>query len=253
MTGYEDCYRIKLPKRLPKILRIDGKAFHTFLKNAKKPYDPAVMGIMTKAAKEVMFEIGGTARMAYIQSDECSILINDALELTTQAWFDNNLQKIVSVAASIFTGEFNNKYAPLKDMCSEYINATPAAFDARLFVLPDITEVNNYFVWRQQDAIRNSVQQFGRATFSHSQLDEKSCPEIIQMLADNGVDYYSEASWKRRGLVVTRHEMDENIPLFQEDTSYIGLRYNPPKEEETVSDVASISDENVGQPAGETP
>lgn len=238
MKVYEDVSRLKLPRRIPKIIRIDGKAFHTFLKNAIKPYDLSVMQAMIESASVLISEIGGSARCAYIQSDECSILLNDAISNDSQPWFDNNIQKIVSVSSSIFTGAFNNSYALTRG------SLEPAAFDARIFLLPDLIEVNNYFIWRQQDAIRNSIQQFGRAHFSHSELHGKSGPEIKEMLKGIGLDYDIQAPWKRRGVVVSKAGVNDDIPLFQEDKVFISSYYTPivsedpelPKEENNIND-----------------
>ncbi len=231
MKRYEDCYRAKLPKRVPKIIRIDGKAFHTYLKDARRPYDPSVAGSMMAAANIVMTEIGGTARMAYIQSDECSILLNDALDVNTEAWFDNNIQKIASVSASIFTAAFNDSYS-VDVPFGEY---SFALFDARVFILPDITEVCNYMIWRQQDATRNSIQQYGRHYFSHGDLLNKSCDEIQNMLMTKHEFNWNDApTWTKRGMVagkwVGHLNNDYEIPIFTQDREYITSKFYPPPE-----------------------
>lgn len=246
MKAYEDVSRIKLTKRVPKVIRIDGKAFHTFLKNADKPYDRKVLVSMSCAAGAVMESIGGTARLAYIQSDECSILLNDALTLNTEAWFDNNVQKIVSVAASTFTAYFNSMY----DWFSPPDGDRPelAMFDARVFQLPDETEVNNYFIWRQKDAVRNSIQQFGRAHFSHNQLQGISNETIKEWLAAAGHPFEAEASWKRQGIIIHNDKIIEETPLFWEDKNYISDLFNPPEEEGSET---SINDKTTDGAPGE--
>lgn len=221
MKAYEDIYRIKLMKRVPLIIRIDGKAFHTFLKNAKKPFDPSVTNAMVQAAEQVIHEIGGTARFAYTQSDECSIVINNALDLTTSAWFDNNLQKMVSVAASIFTTAFNVIY---------YIGSD-AVFDARAFVLPDINEMCNYFIWRQQDATRNSIRMHASQMFSHKALDGIS-NSIVQgmMFKKEGFNWDSAPTHHKRGTIVVRNKADYDIPIFTQDRDYLEKLYLPTPE-----------------------
>lgn len=42
MKGYEDVSRNFLTRRVPAIIRLDGKAFHTFTKGMEKPFTPAV-------------------------------------------------------------------------------------------------------------------------------------------------------------------------------------------------------------------
>jgi len=221
MKAYEDAYRIKLIKRAPKIIRIDGKAFHTFLKNADKPFDSLVMTAMRKAAEFVIKEIGGVARFAYLQSDECSILINDALTIETQPWFDNNLQKLVSVAASAFTVGFQSLYD------------VPAMFDARAFVLPDIDEVINYFIWRQNDATRNSIRMYASSYFPHSELEGVNNEQAQEMMFKvHGYNWSQDSqTWTKRGFVVTKRGVDLEIPQFTKDREYIKKLYLPNDDE----------------------
>ena len=236
MKAYEDVFRIKVTKRVPKVIRIDGKAFHTYLSDARKPYDTLVAEAMTKATASVIKEIGGTAKFAYVQSDEASIVLNDHLDLNTQAWFDNNLQKIVSVSSSIFTATFNKEFGWTRK------DTTLAFFDSRLIVLPDTNELCNYMVWRQQDAMRNSVQQYGRHYYSSNELHGKSCVEIKKMLLEtNGVDFNQLEAWTTHGYIADRNSVNTTTkevkltaaPLFTENREWIISNYNP------VADVVS--------------
>ena len=233
MKRYEDVHRLKLMPRAPKIIRIDGKAFHTYLKHAKKPYDSSVMARLNLTAIRLMKEIGGTARFAYLQSDECSIVLNDALTHETQAWFDNNVQKIASVAASIYSVTFNQLVAigpELKELLPD-----AAYFDARVFAVPDPSEMVNYFVWRQQDAIRNSIQQYGRAKYSAKELHGKSCVEIKAMLEASKSKWENEPAWTRNGVVIDASgngtNIDSDVPLFQTNRAYLLDKFYPKEEE----------------------
>src|SRR5690242_15510466 len=100
MKGYESAFKIVLPNRLPVIIRVDGKAFHTYTKGCKQPFDATFMEAMNEAALELCREVQGT-QLAYVQSDEISLLVNSYKRLKTSAWFDNQVQKMVSVAAAI--------------------------------------------------------------------------------------------------------------------------------------------------------
>ena len=125
MKGYENAYRTKLPKRLPVLLRIDGKAFHTFTKGMEKPFDEGLTNAMWETTKYLCENIQG-AKIGYTQSDEITILLTNYEKLTTESWFDNNLQKMCSVAASMATAKFNDgiqKVYPGKEF---------AMFDARV-------------------------------------------------------------------------------------------------------------------------
>src|SRR5574343_592926 len=150
---YENSYRIKLPIRLPVIIRIDGKSFHQYTKNFKRPIDERFIHIMDETAKYCCSNIQG-CQIAYVQSDEISFLLTNYKNLNTQSWFDNNLQKIVSISAGLASAFFTNfSYCVLNEK-SDLFNKI-AIFDSRAFVIPK-EEVNNYFLWRQQDATRNS-------------------------------------------------------------------------------------------------
>src|SRR5690348_14094376 len=107
-NSYENRTRYSLPRRTYTIIRIDGKAFHTYTKNLQKPFDAGLYEDIDKAIIEIMPQIQG-ADFAYTQSDEISILLTDFATTQTNAWFDGNIQKIVSVASSIMTAEFNKQ------------------------------------------------------------------------------------------------------------------------------------------------
>ena len=207
MKGYENIFRFYFTRRMPLIVRIDGKAFHSFTKGFKRPFDPLMMQAMQKTAAYLCAHIEGCA-LAYTQSDEISLLLIDYTGLDTQPWFGKNLQKIASVAASMATMAFNQAfyegyYGLLMDIATdgkgdkeERVNAAEAVyerklhtamFDARAFVLPK-EEVCNYFIWRQLDAARNSIEMVGRAHFSHSALHKKTCRDICEMLMNRVAD-----------------------------------------------------------------
>jgi tRNA(His) 5'-end guanylyltransferase len=104
--NYENRTRISLPRRSYTVIRIDGKAFHTYTKGLNRPFDRRLIEDMNATAAYLCKNIMG-AKLAYVQSDEISIVITDFEDISTQAWFDNNLQKMCSVAASMATSEFN--------------------------------------------------------------------------------------------------------------------------------------------------
>ena len=181
--NYEDRTRIALPRRTYTILRLDGKAFHTYTRGLKKPFDKDLSEDIDNAIVTIMPKIQG-AEFAYTQSDEISILLTDFEKTTTDAWFDGNLQKICSVAASLMTAEFN-KYRWTRS----HMATISAYFDCRVFTIPDRIEVMNYFIWRNNDCARNSLSMVAQANFSHSELQGKSSPEMHEMLHAKGVNW----------------------------------------------------------------
>jgi len=185
---YENRTRAMLPRRTYTIIRCDGKAFHTFTRHCQKPHDQALADAMDAAATALCQEAQGV-ELAYVQSDEISVLLTDFATIQTGAWFDGNVQKITSVSASVVTAAFN----------SAYPNHGLALFDARVFTIPDPVEVENYFIWRQNDASRNSVQGLAQAHFSHKQLHGKGQSDMHEMLHGVGVNWNDLPPYQKRG------------------------------------------------------
>jgi tRNA(His) guanylyltransferase len=191
-SQYEDRTRFFLPRRTYTILRVDGRAFHTWTRGLDRPYDTHLMQCMDAAAAALCQDIAGS-QFAFTQSDEISVLLTDFQKESSQSWFDGNIQKTVSVAASIASTAFNLHLMKLKGSSAEYeIPITKklpnAVFDARAFSIPDYIEVENYFVWRQGDARRNSVTLLASNYASPKQLHGKSEAErhdIIHAAGDN--------------------------------------------------------------------
>jgi tRNA(His) 5'-end guanylyltransferase len=227
--NYENRTRYLLPRRTYTIIRLDGKAFHTFTKDMERPYDENFMDITNLTAKFLCKEIQG-AKFAYVQSDEISILLTDFEKDTTDAWFDSNIQKMVSVAASIATAKFNQLrlkraiHDRLYD-CEfdgnmerqeiiDFIDTTKLAeFDARVFTIPDPTEVENYFIWRQKDAVRNSISMAAQSLYSHKELNGKSQSDQQEMIHEKGRNWNNMPFGFKRGRLISY------IYIFDEEQS----------------------------------
>lgn len=190
--NYENRYRMKLIRRTPVIIRLDGKAFHTVTKKCDKPYDIRFIRTMLMTTRHLMENIQG-AKCAYVQSDEISILLSDYDKIGTDAWFDYNLQKIVSVSASMASVYFSKEWG------------SDGLFDCRAFNIPK-EDVTNYFVWRQNDWMRNSVQMLGQYHFSHKELHKKKTIEVQDMLYGIGVKWHKERPIILNGAFVYRGE-----------------------------------------------
>lgn len=218
MKVYERVSKTKLMRRTPVIIRLDGKAFHTWTRQLTnvddsldiEPYGNIMHEMMRHTTLYLMSNIQN-AVFAYSQSDEISILLNDWNTLKTDQWFDGSIQKIASVSASMATASFNTSS-----------DLTPGLFDARVFNLP-VDEVANYFVWRQQDATRNSIQMLGQFYFSHKQLHGKNVSQVQDMLMmEHGVNWNDVDTRKKRGWCVTAEDgYDNEIPIFTQDRYYI--------------------------------
>ena len=226
MKTYENSYRFTLPKRMPVILRIDGCHFHTFTRGMDKPFDDKLIEAFWETCKFLGENIMG-AKLIYHQSDEISILITNYDTIQTDSWFSNNLQKMVSVSASMAAAKFNEvirKSYPDKEL---------AFFDSRAWVIPQ-DEVNNYFTWRQQDASKNSISMAAFANFAHKDLHGLSGNQLQEKLfSEKGINWDKFPTWKKRGACIIkkeylkenairrRWETDLDIPLFSKDRNYV--------------------------------
>ena len=266
MKQYEGIPRISLMRRNPVIIRIDGKNFHSFTRGFERPFDDILIKSMQETAKYLCENIQNV-KCSYQQSDEISLLLTDYENINTAAWFDYQVQKMCSIAASAATLAFNSffrnnalvkvtitdAYYKNKESYSgdwkkdrllkePYLDACTkgAMFDARCFSIPK-EEVCNYFIWRQQDAVRNSIQMVAQANFSHKQLQNKSCDELQEMLwQEKNINWNDFETVKKRGSCCTKTgkhtvidiqtgeqkerlvwEIDKDIPIFTQDRNYI--------------------------------
>lgn len=230
--NYENTYRIKLPKRMPVILRLDGKAFHTFTRSMKKPFDTDLILLMQDVTKYLLNNIQN-AVLGYTQSDEISILLMNYSKFTTESWFDNNLQKMVSISAAMASAfatlEYNRGYIYTDE--PDYIRLIQ--FDSRAFVLPE-AEVNNYFVSRQQDCQRNSIQMVAQSLYSHKSLQNLSCRDLIEKIEfDKNITkkYYDYSFVEQNGSVILKYGNPFNWDLvehiFKKDSSIVNNLLKP--------------------------
>jgi tRNA(His) 5'-end guanylyltransferase len=258
MKSYEGVAEGSLMAKSPVILRVDGKAFSTFTKGMQKPVDESLEACMLRTAESLCRGIDG-AKLAYVQSDEISILVTDWASLSTQSYFGYRTQKVVSVVASTATAAFNkeknsrNFLLRGQEVAGSYL--PPAIFDCRAFNVPP-HEVVNYFIWRQQDATRNSVSSLAQANFSHKSLQNKGSGAMQEMLfAEKGINWNDCPTGQKRGFCVVKKtqtvsrdslltppsfawkakadarggdtversywSVDEDIPVFTQDRAYI--------------------------------
>lgn len=218
MKGYENITRNYLTRRVPAIIRLDGKAFHTFTRGMVKPFDPIMTQAMQQTMKSLCENIQGCV-LGYTQSDEITLVLTDYATIKTDAWFGYNIQKAVSVAASMATLAFDREFiiahgdwfdksfdngesdqpgfSQLDSLCTSRQHC--AMFDARIFSIPK-EEVCNCLIWRQQDATRNSIEAVGQAYFSQKELDKKNQSDVQEMLWSKfGVNWNNLPVENKRG------------------------------------------------------
>lgn len=227
MKLYEKAYDYKLTQRTPVIMRLDGRAFHTFTKYFEKPYSKYLMDMMDATATYLCRNIQG-AKIAYVQSDEITILLRYYDELNSEPWFNNEIQKMVSISAamasSYFTALLPDTYNKLRHRgFGDFVK--PIQFDCRAFTIPEHDVCNN-FIWRQQDWERNSIQMFGLSMFSQKELHKCSCKEIVRKCEEEKGKRWDELSTDlKRGRCIIKSDdkwiVDKEIPIFKDDRNYI--------------------------------
>lgn len=201
---YEGRSRIELPRKAYTLLRIDGKSFKNYTRNLKRPFDDDLMEDMDLTAAYLCKNIMG-AKFAFVQSDEISILLTDFEEITTQAWFDNNLQKMCSISASMATSKFNQ----LRMQRFQDFNFKSAEFDSRVFQIPSKSEVENYFNWRQKDTTRNSISSVAQSLYSHSQLNGKNTDQMQELIFQKGINWDKYKPKYKRGRLITKETFEK--------------------------------------------
>jgi len=208
MKTYENVSAWTLSPRIPVILRVDGRAFHTITrKRFGRAWSMEFVEQMRETAKVLLNEIQG-CNFCYSQSDEISFLLTDYRRINTDGWFGYDARKMISISASLAGSVFSQLYG------------RNVAFDSRVFSLPQ-DEVANYFLWRQIDATRNAIQMAGREMYSHKELHHKSCNEIQELMFQKGVNFNDFPVVRRRGFCVVNGEVDLDVPIFSKDREYI--------------------------------
>lgn len=253
MKGYENATKMFLLPQSPVIIRIDGRAFHSFTRGMKKPFDEILSNCMAMTTEYLLNNISNCV-FGYTQSDEISLLLVDYQTEKTSPWFDNNQQKLVSISSAMATLVFNKYFREMVDDLLEttidpdlaYLEALTskkdsAMFDARAFNLPK-DEIINYFIWRQQDATRNSISMVAQANFSHKQLQGKSSKELQELLfQEKGINWNDTPVRYKRGIAVYKrpetiralhNEVEEevlraksfidlNMPILTQDRDFV--------------------------------
>lgn len=230
MKVYEGVTKLFLMKRTPIIIRLDGKAFHTFTRGFDKPHDDIIRQCMNYTMLSLCENTQGV-RLGYTQSDEISLLITDYKEINTDVLLKYNIQKIVSTLASQASNYFNKSLmSQLKSVDESkkvLINKKlfKAAFDCRVFNIPK-DDVCNYFLWRQQDATRNSISGYGQKYFSQKELNGLKSNQIQEKLfTEKGINWNNIPTSLKRGSCcvkkLSKWFIDKEIPIFSQDRNYI--------------------------------
>lgn len=205
-------FRTHLTPGNPAVIRLDGRAFHSYCRGLDRPYDEQFMADMDATMVALTQQIDGV-RLAYVQSDELSLLLADHYvretgERIEQGFmFAGGVQKLVSIAAAIASTTMNLLRF---NVTSESV----ALFDARAFSLDGATEARDYFRWRQDDARVNSLSMLASAHFTHHQLHGVHNDDRAVMLREAGVDPEDLPSGFVNGRIVTYEDQPSSSTFF---------------------------------------
>jgi len=254
---YENRAKTYLVRRMPVIIRLDGKAFHTFTRGFAKPFDKRLIKTMQETTLELCKNIQGCV-FGYTQSDEITLVLVDYNTLDTDAWFDYSVEKMCSVSAAMATLYFNrifrnkihefvNKHhsvltdvktygeelvGSVNKLLKSYNRAVEqgALFDSRCFNIP-ISDVCNCILWREKDAERNSINSLGQSMFSHKELQGKSTSQVQDMLMEKyGINWNNLSTVEKRGTAVIKNDkgewfIDDEMPILTgEGRNYVESR-----------------------------
>ena len=211
MKQWENAYRSVVEPHSYLMLRLDGRAFHTYTRGLSRPFDAELVAAMDATMVALCEEIDGV-RLAYCQSDEISLVVTDwrhgaptpgnptGLRLS-EPWLGGVVAKILSISAAVASVEFN-------DVRVGQSQRAGAVFDARLWTFPGDeqgqAEVGNYLLWRQRDAIKNSVTMAASAVFSRRRLHGVNSEEKHRLLVEAGKPWEGLPAGYRQGRVAVR-------------------------------------------------
>lgn len=254
---YENRTKTKLVRRMPVMIRLDGRAFHVFTRGFVKPFDKRLIEAMQETTLSLCKNIQGCV-FGYTQSDEITLILVDYNDIDVSAWYDYEVQKICSVVASMATLYFNrlfrakvNKFAneqhkvmtdtktygeelskSVNDVFKAYNQALElgAMFDARCFNVP-INDCCNAVLFRQQDASRNSINALGQAWFKNKELEGKNTSQVQDMLMEKyGINWNNLSTVEKRGTAVIKDKNDKwfidyEMPILKgENRAYVESR-----------------------------
>lgn len=211
----------RLMKGLPVVARLDGKAFHTFTRGLKKPYDDRLSSSMMETTKYLVDKTN--ALIGYTQSDEIT-LVWDFPAGGSEFMYDGKLFKLLSLLSAMATAKFNSLIAKNIPEKAELL----PVFDARVFQMPNKELAALALVWRELDASKNSVSMAASAYYSHKVLQGKNNAEKQELLFQKGINWNDYPSFFKRGsyfrkAVVEKLLSDEELSVIPEAHRPTGL------------------------------
>jgi tRNA(His) 5'-end guanylyltransferase len=205
---------------LPLLARLDGRAFHTFTRGLQRPYDPGMSMAMIETTRTLVQEM--VALVGYTQSDEITLAWYEPSQSASDYAFDGRFQKLASVLAGMASARFCQllaEHLPAK------VSETPH-FDCRIWQVPTLGDAADVFIWREDDATKNSITMAASAHYSDRELDGKSSSAKQEMLWQKGVNWNDFPAFFKRGTYLQRRSFDRT--LTDEERARIPEPHRPP-------------------------
>jgi tRNA(His) 5'-end guanylyltransferase len=211
----------RLMPRLPIMARLDGRAFHTLTRGMDRPFDRQFSLSMIETMKHLVDAF--SVSLAYTQSDEITLMwTND--DPFSEMPFDGRQQKLVSLLAAEASVAFN--HAILNNMRSGIKGRRPT-LDCRVWQVPNLQEAYHCFLWREDDATRNSLQMAAQSVYSAKELHKKGRAELHDMLYAKGINWNDYPAFFKRGTYAKR--ISVHTCLTEEELAKIPAKYREEK------------------------
>lgn len=207
---------------LPLLARLDGRAFHTFTQDLRRPYDPAMSRCMVETTRYLVQET--SALVGYTQSDEVTLAWYEPVQAAKGYAFEGRFQKLTSVLAGMASARFAQLGA---EMLPAKANAVPH-FDCRVWQVPTLAEAADVFVWREDDATKNSITMAAGAFYGERELFGKTSAEKQELLFVKGVNWNDYPPFFKRGTYLARRPFERQ--LSPEERERIPEAHRPPPE-----------------------
>lgn len=203
----------------PLCARLDGRSFHSFTANLKRPFDSRLTNLMIATTKFLVEET--QALLGYTQSDEISLMWYLPSGSESQYLFDGRYQKLATILSAYATGYFVHNLA---QMLPEKAGQIPL-FDCRTFQVPTLEDGYDTFLWREKDAVKNSITMAASSLFSHKDLQGINGEAKKEMIRQVGSSYDAMPSSFRRGTYVQR--VKTSRVLTEDELASIPEKHRP--------------------------
>lgn len=210
MKQYESKEDSILIQGLPIVIRLDGRAFHSFTHGLKRPFDDDFRSLMVETTRKLVEETN--AVVGYTQSDEISLILLPE----TQQYFGGRVNKINSLLGAFASVWFNHFY---QENWFKFPNVPgnvlrKAYFDCRCFNVPTLNEAANHMLWREIDATKNSISAAAQAYFSPTQLDKLNSKQKQELLfQEKQINWNDYPTMHKKGVYLSRQRVKHKFSL----------------------------------------